>query len=115
MKKPESHEEYIREFPVEVRLALEEVRAAIRRAAPAATETISYGMPAFRQQRILAYFAAWKRHIGFYPASSEAIAAFADDLAGYECSKGAIRFPLDRPMPTALIERIVRYRVEHQE
>lgn len=102
---------YISAAPPDRRAVLEELRAAIRVAAPEAEETISYGMPAFAQHGTLVYFASLTNHIGFYPTAS-GIAAFQEELAPYEHSKGAVRFPLDRPLPLELIGRIVRFRVE---
>ena len=101
---------YIAAAPPDRRALLEELRAIIRAAAPEAEETISYGMPAFAQNGTLVYFAALKNHIGFYPTAS-GIAAFQEDLAAYESTKGAVYLPLDRPLPLELIQRIVRFRV----
>lgn len=102
---------YIARFPAEIQAVLQEMRATIRAAAPDARETISYAMPAFAQHGNLVYFAAAKQHIGFYPTSS-GIAAFQAELARYPGSKGAVRFPLGEPLPTELIARIVRFRVD---
>ena len=102
---------YIAGVPPDRRPLLEELRAAIRAAAPEAAETISYGMPAFALHGTLVYFASRKHHIGFYPTAS-GIAAFQEELAAYAGSKGAVRLPLDRPLPLDLIRRIVRFRVE---
>ncbi|MGZ5424499.1 MAG: iron chaperone [Candidatus Aminicenantales bacterium] len=105
-----SIEEYISAFPDATRRILDEMRATIRAAAPGAEEKISYQMPAFYLQGNLVYFAAFKKHIGFYPTSS-GVEAFKRELAPYEVSKGTIRFPLDRPLPLKLISRIVKFRV----
>src|SRR5579871_4828618 len=102
---------YIAAAPADRQSLLQELRAAIRAAAPEADETISYNMPAFAQHGMLVYFANLKDGIGFYPTSS-GIAAFQEDLAGYAGTKGAVRLPLDRPLPLELIGRIVRFRVE---
>jgi uncharacterized protein YdhG (YjbR/CyaY superfamily) len=83
----------------------------IKESAPEAQEKISYGMPAFHQNGSLVWFAAHKRHIGFYPTGS-GIEAFQEELAGYKVSKGTLQFPLDQPMPYDLIRKIVKYRVE---
>ena len=104
-------DEYIAEFPNDIRLVLEEVRRAVRDAAPEAVETISYSMPAFKLEGILVYFAAFKNHIGFFPTAS-GVEHFKNELDGYEISKGTIRFPLQKPMPVDLIQRIVAFRVE---
>jgi uncharacterized protein YdhG (YjbR/CyaY superfamily) len=103
-------DEYIAGFPDNVRSILEELRQVIKKAAPAAQETISYGMPAFKLKGILVYFAAYKSHIGFYPTGS-GVAAFKEELTPYAVSKGTIRFPLDKPLPLSLVEKIVKYRV----
>ena len=90
---------------------LEEVRNAIKKAAPAATEKISYAMPTYYLEGNLVHFAAYKNHIGFYPAPS-GLEAFEKDIAKYKHSKGAVQFPIDKPIPLALISRIVKYRVK---
>lgn len=112
--KCDSVDQYIGAQPSEVKSMLEQMRAIIIRSAPEAEEIISYGMPAFRQNGMLVYFAAWKSHIGFYPSGS-GISEFAGELAGFKTSKGAIQFPLDQPLPEALIERIVRWRVAENQ
>jgi len=101
---------YIAGFPQGVRRALNELRAAIRAAAPAAEETFSYGIPTFDLNGHLVHFAAYGNHIGFYPASS-GIRAFKKELAAYKTSAGTVQFPLDRPLPLALIAKIVKFRV----
>lgn len=106
-------DEYIQTFPPEIQGILENIRQTIHRAAPEAVEVISYQMPAFKQDRILAYFAAHKNHIGFYPGAS-GIEAFKTELSGYKSSKGAVQFPLDKPVPLDLIEKIVKFRVEER-
>jgi uncharacterized protein YdhG (YjbR/CyaY superfamily) len=103
-------DEYIATFPENIQALLESVRATINAAAPDAEERISYQMPAFVLHGNLVYFAAWKNHIGFYPASS-GIAAFQDELAIYQGAKGSLRFPIDQPLPLDLISRIVQFRV----
>lgn len=111
MKKASTVDEYVSQFPVQVQNMLQEVRKAIKNAAPEATEIISYSMPAFRQNGVLVYFAANKNHIGFYPTGS-GIEAFKDELGAYRFSKGAIQFPLDKKMPLLLIKKIVKFRVK---
>lgn len=103
-------DEYIETFPPGTRTILEKMRETIHEAAPAATEAISYGIPAFRLNGILVYFAAFARHIGFYPTAS-GIAAFEAELTPYVHGKGSIQFPLDRPIPYDLVRRIVEFRV----
>ena len=107
---PLNIDEYIAVCPAHVREKLEELRAAIKKAAPGAEEKISYQMPAFDLNGILVYFAAQTRHIGFYPTSS-GVRAFKDELGDYKSSTGAIQFPPDKPLPHELIARIVRFRV----
>ena len=107
-------DEYISTFPAETRKLLQQLRATIRKAAPRAEETISYGMPAFRQHRVLVYFAGYARHIGFYPTGT-GIAAFKAELSAFKHSKGAVQFPLDKPLPLALIRRMVQYKVREDE
>lgn len=104
-------DEYIAQFPPEIQARLVEMRAVIKATAPQASEKISYQMPTFYQQGNLVHFAAHKMHIGFYPAPS-GIEHFKDELTGYECSKGAIRFLLDKPTPVDLVRRITAFRVE---
>lgn len=110
MKKAETIDEYIAAYPPPIQALLEQVRETIHLAAPDAEETISYGMPAFRQQKVLVYFAANAHHIGFYPTAS-GIKAVEKDLSKYKWSKGAIQFPIDQPMPLKLIAKIVAFRV----
>jgi len=105
-----SIDEYIRSYPEEIQKLLNEIRDAIKTAAPEATEKISYQIPTFYLNGNLVHFAAFKNHIGFYPTSS-GIAAFKDELKDYKSSKGSVQFPLDKPMPTDLIKRIVKFRV----
>ncbi len=103
-------DEYIASFPKDVQEKLRELRRVIRESAPEAEETISYKMPAFKQDGMLVWFAAFKDHIGFFPKAS-AIEAFRNDLSDYELSKGTIRFPLDKAIPLELVRKIVKYRV----
>jgi uncharacterized protein YdhG (YjbR/CyaY superfamily) len=105
-----SIDEYIRSFPSEIQKLLNEVRGAIKATAPDAIEKISYHIPTFYLNGNLVHFAAFKNHIGFYPTSS-GISAFKDELKEYKSAKGSVQFPLDKPMPIALIKRIVKYRV----
>lgn len=106
-----SIDEYIATFPEEVQTILQELRATIKAAAPDATETISYQMPTFFLKGNLVHFAAFKSHIGFYPAP-RGIEAFKDELAVYKGAKGSVQFPIDEPLPLELITRIVKFRVE---
>lgn len=107
-----SIDEYIAEFSPETRKALEEVRAVIKASAPGATERISYAIPTFDLNgRHLVHFAGYKSHIGLYPGAS-GIEAFREELEPYKSAKGSVQFPLDQPMPTDLIRRIVELRVK---
>lgn len=106
-----SIDEYIAGFPDDVQKLLGQVRAAIRRAAPGATEAIKYSMPTFVLGKNLVHFAAYKNHIGFYPAPT-GIKAFAEALSAFKTGKGSVQFPIDEPMPLKLITRIVKYRVQ---
>lgn len=103
-------EEYFSTFPAHAKSLLKQMRATIREAAPKAEELISYNMPAFKLNGALVFYAAYKAHIGFYPTAS-GIQNFKKELSGYESSKGAIRFPLDQPLPVNLISKIVKFRV----
>ena len=111
MKKFKTMDEYIASFPKNVQTILQEMRQTIHNAAPQAEETISYSMPAFKQNRVLVWFAAFKNHIGFFPTAL-GVEAFKDELKGYIISKGTIRFPFDKPIPFDLVKKIVEYRVK---
>jgi uncharacterized protein YdhG (YjbR/CyaY superfamily) len=108
---PRTIDEYIATFPENVQTVLEQVRQAIKEAAPEAEETISYQMPAFKQNGILVWFAAFRTHLSLFPKVS-AIEAFKDQLSAYQTSKGTIQFPLNQPIPFNLIKEIVKYRVK---
>ena len=101
---------YINAASKEARTKLREMRACIRHAAPGAKEEIKWGMPAYSYRRILVLFAAFKHHIGFFPTPS-AVSAFAKDLKKFTTGKGSIQFPLDKPLPKALIKKITAFRV----
>lgn len=111
IKKPLNIDEYIGSFSNDVQEILEKVRMTIQKAAPDATEKISYSMPAFEQNGIVVYFAAFKNHIGLYalPTGHE---AFAAELSKYKSGKGSVQFPLNQPMPFDLISKIVKFRVK---
>jgi uncharacterized protein YdhG (YjbR/CyaY superfamily) len=110
-QKPQNIDEYIQQVPGDVQKKLQGLRQTIRENAPEAKEKISYAMPTFHQEGNLVHFAAYKNHIGFYPAPS-GIEAFKEELSPYQSSKGAVKFPIDQPLPLALIGRIVQFRVE---
>jgi len=108
-------DEYIGTFPVATKKIMQQVRKTIKDAAPEAEEVISYNMPAYKQEGMLVFFAAYKEHIGFYPTPG-GIEAFKKELSVYNSAKGSVQFPIDKPMPLALITKIVKYRVkENQE
>ncbi|MDX9882418.1 MAG: DUF1801 domain-containing protein [Prolixibacteraceae bacterium] len=107
-------DEYIARFPEEIRAILEELRQTIRDAAPEAEETISYQMPTFRLNGNLVHFAAYKNHIGFYPAPS-GIEAFQKELSAWKWAKGSVQFPVDKPLPLKLIASIVGFRASENK
>lgn len=104
-------DEYIGRFPAEIKIKLQEIRQTIRKAAPEATEKISYQMPTFFYHGNLVHFAAFKNHIGFYPIPTT-IKAFKDELTSFKHSKGGIQFPLDKPLPLTLITKMVKFRLK---
>ena len=113
MAKATTIDEYLKAKPAEVRLVLMQVRRAIGRAIPQATESISYQIPAYRLGTSpVVFFAGWKQHYSLYPSTDHVVGAFKDDLAKYEVSKGTIRFPLSLPVPVKLIERIAKFRAK---
>jgi uncharacterized protein YdhG (YjbR/CyaY superfamily) len=114
MKRFQTVDEYLSALPKEVRDALEELRAAIRQAAPQAEEVISYNMPAFKSDGMLVWYSAFKKHVGFYPKPT-AIVAFREELAGYKTSKGAIQFPLEKGIPTNLVKKIIKFRLKENK
>jgi len=104
-------DDYIAAQPRNVAAILEKIRRTIKKAAPEAEEAISYQMPAYKYHGRLVYFAAFKKHIGFYPMASR-IAAFKKELSAYKGAKGSVQFPLDKPIPLNLVKRIVKYGVK---
>ena len=105
-------DEYIAGFPQDVQEILEKMRMTIRKAAPGAEEKISYQIPTFTLKGSrLVYFAAYKKHIGLYPAP-RGVEKFKKELSVYEGGKGTVRFPLDKPIPFGLIRRIVKFRIK---
>lgn len=108
---PKDFDDYAGRFPTEVQQRLKKMRQTIRKAAPKARERISYGIPMFALDRGVVWFAAWKSHIGLYPGAA-AIAAFKKELTAYESAKGSVRFPFDKPLPLALVDRMVKFRVK---
>jgi uncharacterized protein YdhG (YjbR/CyaY superfamily) len=111
-----SVEEYLARVPEPGRSTLERVRAVIRSVVPAeTTEVISYGMPTFRYRRGLVAFAAFKDHCSFFPLGASVLDAFAEDLKPFRVSKGTLHFPLDKPLPAALVKKIVKARIAQNE
>ena len=108
--RPKTIDEYIALFPKDVQEVLEKLRRVIRESAPQAEEAINYGIPTFKLKGNLVHFAAYKKHIGFYPASS-GIKAFEKELSPYQLSKGTVQFPMDKPIPFDVVKKIVAYRV----
>jgi uncharacterized protein YdhG (YjbR/CyaY superfamily) len=107
-------DKYIAGFPKTTQLLLEKMRATIKKAVPKAEETVGYGIPTFKLNGNLVHFGGYKNHIGFYPAPS-AIKAFEKDLSMYDGAKGSVQFPVDKPLPLALVTKIVKYRVKENE
>ena len=115
MPVPKTVDDYIAGFPPEIQKTLQKIRATIRKAAPKAEETISYGIPTFKLGGgPLIYFAGFKKHCSVYPAPRGA-AEFKEELAQYKGGKGTVQFPHDEPLPLQLIRRIVRYRLAENE
>ena len=114
MTKPKDIDEYIAGFPEEVQDILKKLRGIIKDAAPDVEEAISYQIPTFKLTGNLVHFAAYKNHIGFYPTPS-GIEEFKEDLAAYESAKGSVKFPLNKPIPYGLIEKIVAFRVNENK
>ena len=110
-KTPQNIDEYIAGFPQDVQDKLIKLRATIRQAAPEAQEKISYQMPTFFLEGNLVHFAAYKNHIGFYPAPT-GIERFKEPLSVYKGAKGSVQFPLDKPIPYELVSEITAYRVQ---
>lgn len=108
---PQNVDQYISMFEPTVQKKLQQMRQTIQKAAPAAEELISYGMPAYKYHGVLVYFAGYKNHIGFY-ATPTGHAAFKKELSVYKEGKGSVQFPLDEPLPLSLVSKIVKFRVK---
>ncbi len=113
-KKYQTVDEYIEDLPEEKVAILQLMRSCIRKAIPEAEEVISYNMPAYKFNGMLVYFAAYPKHIGFYPTPS-GIEAFKDQLKGYKHAKGSVQFPYDQDLPVALIAEMAKFRLEEQK
>lgn len=115
-KIPKTVDEYLARVPEPARSTLQKVRAVIRSAVPPeTTEVISYGIPTFRYKRGLVSYAAFKDHCSFFPLGSSALEAFANELRPYRAAKGTLHFPLDKPLPSALMKKIVRARLAQNQ
>lgn len=114
VSKPTTVNEYMASFPKETKALLLQMKSIILKACPQAEEKIGYAMPAYRYNGVLVYFAGYKNHIGFYPSGS-GIVEFQYKLSEYKFSKGAIQFPLDKPLPIKLITEIVKFRAKQNE
>ena len=114
MKSYTTIDSYIKASPKEAQAKLRELHAFLQTLIGSGEETISYGIPTFKLEGNLVHFAGYKTHIGFYPGASGVI-AFQKDLRVYECSKGTIRFPIDKPLPLPLIKKIVLYRIKENK
>ena len=112
MKAVKAVDEYLKLFPDAQKSALETIRKTIKEAAPMAEETISYGMPAYKLNGVLAYFGGFKSHCSFFPGGNALIEEFSEELKPYKTSKGTIQFPLSEPVPTGLIKKMVREKVK---
>ncbi len=110
-KGPQNIDEYIADFPPDVQKILQKIRLTVRKAAPRAEETIKYRMPTFTLNGNLVHFAAFKKHIGFYPTPT-GTKEFQKELSIYKGAKGSVQFPLDQPIPFGLISQIVKFRVK---
>ena len=112
MEKPTTIDEYLAGVRDDQRAALQELRAAILQVAPDATECLSYAMPAFRVDgKVVAGFAAYSKNCGYYPFSGGTLGAFAEELAGFETTKGAVRFTPEKPLPRTLVQKLVLARL----
>ena len=112
---PKTVNEYLASVPEPARSTLNKIRAAIRSAAPPeATETISYGIPAFKYKGVMAWYAAFSNHCSLFPTAS-VVEAFKEELKGFTTSKGTIHFPTDKPLPAALVKKMVKLRVAQIE
>jgi len=112
---PKDVDSYLADIPVEARVTLEKLRNVIREIIPEAEEVISYQIPAYKYHGMLVGFAAFKNHCGFYLMSPALLKTFSDQLKGYDTSTGTIRFPVNKPLPTALVKKLVRARVKENE
>jgi uncharacterized protein YdhG (YjbR/CyaY superfamily) len=112
---PKTIDGYIARVPGSARSTLNKIRAAIRSVVPRkSTEAISYGIPAFKHDGVLVWFAAFSKHCSLFPGSS-VIEAFKNELKGFKTSKGTVQFPMDKPLPVALVKKLVKARIAEKE
>jgi uncharacterized protein YdhG (YjbR/CyaY superfamily) len=112
---PKNLDEYIARVPESARSTLNKIRTAIRSVVPRkSTEAISYGIPAFKHDGVLVWFAAFSKHCSLFPGSA-VIEAFKNELKGFKTSKGTVQFPVDKPLPVALVKKIVKARIAEKE
>jgi uncharacterized protein YdhG (YjbR/CyaY superfamily) len=111
---PQTVDDYLAALPEEARATLEKIRKTIKAAAPKATEVISYQMPMYKYHGMLVGFAAFKDHCSFFPGANP-VATFKDELKAYKTSKGTIRFPIGKPLPAALVKKLVKARIAENE
>jgi uncharacterized protein YdhG (YjbR/CyaY superfamily) len=115
MQKPKTVAEYINSFPEVQQQTLQKMRSAIKAAAPKAEELISYGIIGFRQNGVVAYIGGFKNHCSYFPASYDVIKMFADELSQYKLSKGTIQLPVDKPLPSSLVKKMVQAKLKENE
>ena len=111
---PATVDEYMVDFPTDVKKRMQQIRKVIKTAAPKADEVISYQMPGYKYFGMLVYFAAYKNHIGFYPGAG-GVLEFYKKLSSFKSAKGSVQFPHDRPIPYDVISKIVKFRVKQNE
>ena len=110
-KTPKCVDDYIEGYPKEIQQLLKKLRSTVKKAAPKAEERISYGMPGYFSGGMLVYFAAFKRHIGFYPGAL-AMKTFKKEFSDYKQAVGSVQFPFDEPLPLALVSKVVKFRLK---
>lgn len=112
---PKNVDEYLKSFSGQQKETLEKLRSVIKAAAPKAEETISYGIPAYKQNGMIAYFAGFKNHCSYFPGSYAVMKLFEEELKSYQVSKGTIQFPIDRPLASSLIQKLVLAKIKENE
>ena len=115
MFKPANVDEYIMSFPADTQKKLEQLRQAVKKLAPAAEEVISYGMPAYRKNGMVGYFAGFKNHCSYFPGSYAVMKQFKEELKPYNVSKGTIQFPIDKPLSSSLLKKLVIAKIKENE